>query len=96
MVAQVDEQQAAMVAHAMHPAREADIGADIRLTEGGAGVAAVTVHGLLSGDLVWDGPAIRHTAEATRKIARTSACRVRFVKNAGDARGWKGFRWARQ
>jgi hypothetical protein len=44
MVAQVDEQHAAMVAHAMHPARQADGFADIRLAQIGAGVAAVTMH----------------------------------------------------
>jgi hypothetical protein len=46
MVAQVDEKQAAMIAHAMDPAGQADILADIRFPEGGAGVAAVAVHGI--------------------------------------------------
>jgi hypothetical protein len=44
MVAQVDEQHAAMVADTMHPAGEADMGADIGLAKGGASVTAVTVH----------------------------------------------------
>src|SRR5690606_32726987 len=45
MVAQVDEEEAAMVAHAMDPAREADGLADIGLSQLCAGVAAVTMHG---------------------------------------------------
>ncbi len=44
VVAQVDEQQAAMVAHAMHPARQANGGADVALSQLGTGMAAVTMH----------------------------------------------------
>jgi hypothetical protein len=47
MVAQVDEQQAAMIANAMHPARNTDIGADIGLSQLRAGVAAITMHCLI-------------------------------------------------
>ena len=53
VVAQVDEEQAAMVADAMDPAGQADIGSDIGLPEGGAGVAAVTVHGHCSDPGRW-------------------------------------------
>ena len=45
MVAQVDEQQAAVIAHAQHPARQADGRARVGRAKGGAGVAAVGVHG---------------------------------------------------
>jgi hypothetical protein len=44
MVAQVDEQNAAMVAHAVHPAREPDIGAGVALAKRGAGVGTVAMH----------------------------------------------------
>ena len=45
MVAQVDEQHAAMIAHPMHPARQAGGVACILRTEGGACVRAIAVHG---------------------------------------------------
>ena len=45
MVAQVDEQHAAMVADAMAPAGEPDGLADIALAERAAGMGAVTMHG---------------------------------------------------
>ncbi len=44
MVAQVDEQHAAMVADAMHPAGDPDRGANVGLAERAAGVGAITVH----------------------------------------------------
>jgi hypothetical protein len=44
MIAQVDEQHAAMVAHAVHPAREPDIGAGVALAKRGAGVGTVAMH----------------------------------------------------
>ncbi len=44
MVAQIDEQQPAMVALAMHPAREADILADMLGAKLTAGVRAIGVH----------------------------------------------------
>ena len=47
MVAQVDEQQAAMIAHAMDPAGNADGAADIGLPQCGAGMAPVTMHGMV-------------------------------------------------
>jgi hypothetical protein len=47
VIAQVDEQHAAMIADAVNPAGKANGGADIRLAESGTGVAAVTVHRLV-------------------------------------------------
>ena len=44
MVAKVDEQHAAMVAHAMHPARQADRLSDVGCVKCGTSVAAVSVH----------------------------------------------------
>ena len=44
MVAQIDEQNAAVVADAMAPAGEADLGADVGLAERAAGMGAVAVH----------------------------------------------------
>jgi hypothetical protein len=44
VVAQVDEQHAAMIALAMDPAREADILADMLAREGAAGVGTIRVH----------------------------------------------------
>ena len=44
MVAQVDEDHTAMVAAAMHPARQADRFANICGGQGGAGMAAIGVH----------------------------------------------------
>ena len=49
VVAQVDEQQAAVVALAVHPARQPDIGAGIRRPKGTAGVGAIGVHGEIFG-----------------------------------------------
>jgi hypothetical protein len=48
MIAKVDEENAAMVTNAVNPAGNPDIGADIRLAEGCACVAAVTMHHLNS------------------------------------------------
>ena len=44
MVAQIDEQQAAMVADAVHPARQPHIIAHVRRRQSGAGVGAIAVH----------------------------------------------------
>ncbi len=45
MIAQIDEQEAAMVAHAMHPAGQAHIRAHVGFSEFGAGMAAIAMHG---------------------------------------------------
>src|SRR6266851_6260692 len=45
MVAQIDEQQPAMVANAMTPARQPSRLADMALAERAAGVGPVTMHG---------------------------------------------------
>ena len=45
VVAQVDEQQAAVVAHAMHPARQARVGAHVGAAQRPAGVRSVAVQG---------------------------------------------------
>ena len=44
MVAQIDEQQAAVIADAMAPAGKADVGAILGQGQGPAGVGAVAVH----------------------------------------------------
>jgi hypothetical protein len=44
VIAQIDEQNTAMVAHAVHPAREPDIGAGVALAKRGAGVGTVAMH----------------------------------------------------
>ena len=44
MIAQVDEQHAAMIADAMAPAGQPDLLADVALAERAAGMGAVTVH----------------------------------------------------
>ena len=44
MVAQVDEQHAAVIAHPMHPAGQTNFLTRIRGAEGGAGMAAIGVH----------------------------------------------------
>ncbi len=44
MVAQIDEQHAAMVADAMAPARKPDLDADVAVAERAAGMAAVAMH----------------------------------------------------
>ena len=45
MVAQVDEEHAAMVANAMAPARQPDIGADVGEAQIPAGMSTIAVHG---------------------------------------------------
>ena len=45
MVAQIDEQQAAVIAHAVHPARKPRVAAGIFCAKRAAGGAAVGVHG---------------------------------------------------
>ncbi len=44
MVAQIDEQHAAMIADAMAPPGKPDLGADVALAQFAAFMAAVTVH----------------------------------------------------
>ena len=46
MVAEIDEQQPAMVAHAMHPARKPDGLADVVFAKLAASMGAIGVHGL--------------------------------------------------
>jgi hypothetical protein len=46
MVAQVDEQHAAMVADAVAPAGQADLFANVALAERAAGMGPVTMHGI--------------------------------------------------
>jgi hypothetical protein len=45
MVAQINEQDAAMIANAMAPAREANRLADMAFAERAAGMGPVTMHG---------------------------------------------------
>jgi len=45
MVAQIDEQQTAVIADAMAPARQADVGVDVALAERAAGMGPVAMHG---------------------------------------------------
>ena len=80
VVAQVDEQHAAVVAHAMHPARQARGFADIGFAQGAAGVRAVTVQfGLGHGALV--------SIEDGRELSRKSAWAAAKVKAAAGAAG---------
>src|SRR6185369_1161237 len=51
MVAQVDEQHAAMVADAVAPARQPDGLANMALAERAAGMGPVTMHGVLASNL---------------------------------------------
>ena len=51
MVAQIDEQHAAMVADAMAPAGQPDLLADVALAERAAGMGAVTVHSISKGSV---------------------------------------------
>ncbi len=44
MVTKVDKQKAAVIALAMDPARQADLGAGIRCAQGAAGVGTIDVH----------------------------------------------------
>ena len=67
MVAQIDELDAAMVADAVAPAREADARADVAVAERAAGVGAVTVHGLSGGS--------RRTIHALKAKSRRGATR---------------------
>ena len=67
MVAQIDELDAAMVADAVAPAREADARADVAVAERAAGVGAVTVHGLSGGS--------RRTIHALSPKSRRGATR---------------------
>src|SRR3546814_5406769 len=82
MVAQVNKKHAAMIAHSMHPAGEANGGADVGLAEGGKGGAAISVH---FGILDWCGAAAisaeNHDA-SRRKIGAKSAWSARFVKTS--------------
>src|ERR1043165_7735566 len=44
MIAQVDEQHAAVIAHAMHPSGEPHGLADVALAQGAAGVGSIAMH----------------------------------------------------
>jgi hypothetical protein len=70
MVAQVDEQEPAMVADAMAPSRQAHDLADVALTQLPAGVGAITVH--VSSRKAFVGN--------TRRSGRTSTCTASLVK----------------
>ena len=48
VITKVDEQHATMVAHAVYPARQADIGAGVAFSQSGAGVGTVGMHGISS------------------------------------------------
>ncbi len=54
MVAQIDEQQIAMVALAMHPARQANLGPDVLGPELAAIVGAIGVHHGDGSTFTWD------------------------------------------
>ncbi len=52
MVTQVDEQQAAVIAYTVHPARKASGFTYIIRPQLSAGMASITMHSVLSGNLV--------------------------------------------
>ena len=82
MIAQVDEQHAAMIAHAMHPARQARLGALVRLAQITACMASVGVHN----------PS--QIGSENRKSARKSACGgpiVKLWRCSPDFRGFGAF-----
>ena len=74
MVAQIDEQHAAVVADAMAPAGQPHVLADVAVAERATGMGAVAVHGLDS---------VRMLMERRAK----SACGVRFVKASRPSTG---------
>ena len=78
MVAQIDELDAAMVADAVAPAREADARADVAVAERAAGVGAVTVHGLSGGS--------RRTIHARRPKSRRGPAFAGSVRNRNSVR----------
>ena len=77
MVAQVDEQHAAMVTLAMHPARQADVQPDLGGGQSGASVRAIGVHDLYS--VCWK----RHRAGKPMRFVAMPP----FVKRAHLAMG---------
>ncbi len=70
MVAQIDEQHAAVIAHAMHPAGQPHGLADVAVAQRAAGVGTIAMHGVRS---------------AVKKRAK-GACRALFVKAMAHAR----------
>ena len=73
MIAQIDEQHAAMVALAVNPARQADGRADIGGAELGAGVGAIGVHGLLLACVMDEGGNERRASPFTRRFVNPRA-----------------------
>ena len=71
MIAQIDEQDTAMVAHAMTPAGKARLAADVACSQCAAGMAAITVHFRLDS-----------LAAAGSGWNAESACGNAFVKRA--------------
>ncbi len=71
MIAQVDEQNPAMVAHAVHPAGQPDGVAHVGFTKIGAGMAAEGVH---RGGPFWRWISLAHTANMGREVK--GACRA--------------------
>ena len=87
MVAQVDEQTAAMVAHAVDPAREADGLAHVRGVEFGAGMAAEGVHGgSPSGRRLWNSR--RYTLD--RGGSQDESRRAKFFISPAEVLGKQG------
>src|ERR1044072_2309885 len=68
MVAQVDEQQAPMIADAMHPAGETNGLADVAFTQFAAGMRAIAMHGVVSKRLGgWERRKVHGTPALSRK-----------------------------
>ena len=79
MVAEIDEQQPAMIAQAMHPARQSHGLADILFAQRAASMGAIVVHGLVGKPKPKRG--------WMREIARNSAWRPALVKQANARQG---------
>src|SRR5262249_39079788 len=87
VVAQVDKQQPAVIAHAVHPAGQAHVLADVTLAQGAAGVGAIAMQLLRLGAAnrgVGHG-ALRLFAQSLRPNGRTSTCGWGKVKVATRA-----------
>src|SRR3954453_8101019 len=81
MIAQVDEQQPAMVADAVAPAGQTNLLADVAVAERAAGMGAVTMHGI-------PGKGSRRV-ESEANGPRQKSVRV-YPRQTGPATEWPG------
>jgi hypothetical protein len=87
MIAQVDEEHAAVVSNAMAPARKADVLANVAVAKSATGVGAVAVHAEIQRD---SGPN-RPFGGRPDKVMQARICQGNGVLKARKTAVWRPF-----